>query len=102
MYWKKKSSKKSFVSRPFEFKVNCPDDMGPATAFNRMCDIAGRKHAGFKWVRQRSFKMTLRPTEIQLEDFIDRKIAASDEISSIFCLPVEGGYVFFGRFKQEL
>ena len=97
-----KSNKKSFVSRPFEIKMNCPFGIGPSEAFNQLCTLAGREHAGFDKLRKRSFKMTLRPTDTELERFIDGMIRAADDISPIFCLPVEGGYIFFGRFKQEL
>jgi hypothetical protein len=89
-------------SRAFEVRINYKDSESAAFCFEHMCaKMIDKGHGEFEQVRRRGFQMTLRPADVATEDFIDRKIAASDLMAPVFCLPEPGAYVYFGRFKPK-
>ena len=65
-------------------------------AFSSM--IAAMSYEKIPWgsIEVRGFKRTLRPADLPLEIFINRKLKASNPYIPVWCLKSDDGWIFFG------
>jgi hypothetical protein len=80
----------------FKYQITCQgiEEIYAWGMFIESCEYQGHPAAA---TVDRGYRVTLRPADMVIDEFIDHKLQSAHNLMPVWCLRVEAGYIFFGR-----
>lgn len=80
----------------FKYQITCSgiDSLYAWAMFIESCEFQDHPAAA---TMNRGYRVTLRPADMTIDQFIDDKLSRSHDLMPVWCLRVKTGYIFFGR-----